>query len=128
MPIKAILLFIVPIFVAMAAADTSQRIARDEILDMLDALKGDYYISINGRATEAPDEIVAALKKVDWLAAHHSSPTKRIIVEISDGSHIVLELARDSNNPREYWVFYPKYYVTKSNEIGRIVTDLFNAY
>jgi hypothetical protein len=60
---------------------------------------------------------------------HHSNPTKRINVEISEGSHhIVLSLARDSSDPREYWVFYPKYYITRHNEIGRIVAPVFDSY
>src|SRR5438309_10356188 len=84
-PIRSALFFGVPILVSMAAADTSQRLTHDQILDKLDALKGDYHISISGRAAQNPGEIVAALKKLDWLAAHHSSPTKRTTVEISDG-------------------------------------------
>jgi hypothetical protein len=127
-PMKAVLFFIVPILVAMAAADTSQHIARDQILDRLQALNGDYHISVNGKAADNPSEILATLKKLDWLPAHHSSPTKRISVQISDAAPITLELARDSGDPREYWVFYPKYYITKRNEVGRIVTPMFDAY
>ena len=125
---KAVLFFIVPILVGIAAADTSQHFAHDQVLDKLDAIKDDYRISINGRQAQNPSEILAALKKLDWLSAHHSSPTKRISVEISDDSCIRLQLARDSGNPREYWVFYPRYFITKSNEVGRIVTPLFDAY
>jgi hypothetical protein len=76
-----------------------------------------------------PEQISAILKTLNWLPTHHSSPTKRISVEIfDDPRHIVLSLARDSGNPREYWVFYPKYRITASNEIGRIVTPLFDGY
>jgi hypothetical protein len=127
-PWKVVLFFAVPILVAIAAADTSQHIAHDQILDQLKTLKGDYHVSVNGRAVQNPSEILSSLKKLDWLPAQHSSPTKRITVELSDKSHIILELARDSDEPREYWVFYPKYYITKSNEIGRIITPLFDAY
>jgi hypothetical protein len=127
-PLTAVLFFIVPILVAMAAADTSQHIAHDQILDQLAALKDGYHISINGRAAENPSEVLAALKKLDWLPAHHSSPTKSISVQISDGSSVTLQLARDSGNPSEYWVFDPKHYITRHNEIGRIITPLFDAY
>ena len=73
--------------------------------------------------------MLSALKTLRPLSAHHSSPTKRINVHISEGSHrIALSLARDSSDPREYWVFYPKYYITRYNEIGRIVTPVFDNY
>jgi hypothetical protein len=128
MPMKAVFFFIVPILVGIAAADTSQHFAHNQVLAKLDALKDDYRIFTNGRQAQNPSEILAALKKLDWLSAHHSSPTKRISVEISDDSCIRLQLARDSGNPREYWVFYPRYFITRSNEVGRIVTPLFDAY
>jgi len=127
-PLTTVLFFGVPILVATAAANTSQHIAHDQILDQLAALKDDYQISINGRAAQNPSEILTALRKLDWLPAHHSSPTNRVSLQISGGSQVTLQLARDSSNPREYWVFDPKHYVTRHNEIGRIITPLFDAY
>jgi len=127
-PTKSVLFFVIALAITMAAAQTSEEIAHNQILDELDALKGDYGVSINGRVAENPTQVVAMLKKLDWLHAHHSSPTRRITVQISDDPDIVLQLARDSSNPKEYWVFYPKYFITRSNEIGRIITPLFDAY
>ena len=67
-------------------------------------------ISINATPAPNPKDVLLALKTLRPLSPHHSSPTKRINVEISEGSHhIALSLARDSGDPREYWVFYPKY-------------------
>jgi hypothetical protein len=128
MPMKSVLFFAIPILIGLAAGETSREIAHGQVLDKLDSLKSDYHVSINGKAAPNPDQILATLKTLDWLSAHHSSPTKRINVEISDHSRIVLSLARDSANPREYWVFYPEYYITASNEIGRIITPLFDEY
>ena len=111
------------------ACDTSQEIAQARVLDRLDIIAGKYRISIGAETVANPEEILVALKTLKWMPAHHSNPTKRINVEISDNSgRIILSLARDSGDPREYWVFYPKYFITRYNEIGRIVSPAFDNY
>jgi hypothetical protein len=128
-PIRSALVFAIPLLVLLIASDTSQEIAQSKVLDEFDALGEKYQISINGTPTSNTNDVLLALKTLRWLPAHHSSPTKRINVEISDDSRrIVLSLARDSNNPREYWVFYPKHIITKHSKIGRIVTPVFDNY
>lgn len=128
-PIRSALLFGIPVLIGLAAGDTSQRLAQAEVRDTLDAFKREYQVLINGTSAPNPNDVLLALKKLRWLPAHHSHPTKRINVEIrQDSRHIVLSLARDSGNPREYWVFYPKYYITSHNEVGRIVTPLFDQH
>jgi hypothetical protein len=128
-PIPSALLFGIPLAICFVAADTSEIIARDEVLSALNSLADSPNVTINGRPVANSREVLLALKALDQLPAHHSHPTKRINVEITDhAQRIRIVLARDSTNPREYWVFYPKYYVTKSNEIGRIKTPLFDEY
>jgi len=128
-PIPSVLIFGIPLLIAFGTCNTSQHFAQDEVLDKLDALDGRYQLSLNGTSVRNPDDILLALRNLRWLPAHHSNPTNRINVEISrDSCQIVLSLARDSGNPREYWVFYPKYYLTTYNEIGRIVTPVFDNY
>jgi hypothetical protein len=52
-----------------------------------------------------------------------------IDVDISYGSeHMMLRLARDSGDPKEYWVFFPKYRITSTNEVARIKTAAFDSY
>jgi hypothetical protein len=41
---------------------------------------------------------------------------------------LLLWVCRDSDNPREYWVYYPKYLITTYNEVGRLVTPIFDGY
>jgi len=109
--------------------DGSQRYAQDRVVETLGAFDERSQISINATPAPNPKDVLSALKTLRPLSAHHSSPTKRINVHISEGSHrIALSLARDSSDPREYWVFYPKYYITRYNEIGRIVTPVFDNY
>jgi hypothetical protein len=127
--IRSILAFGIPALTVLCACWTSQEIAQAKILRKLDTLSEKYQISINAKPAPDPHEVLFALKTLRWLPDHHSNPTKRINVEISDYSrHIVLSVARDSGDPREYWVFYPKYAITARNEIGRIVTPVFDDY
>jgi hypothetical protein len=56
--------------------------------------------------------------------------TIRIEVDIQDdrGRKLVLELGRDSENLREYWVFSQSSEITRGNEIGRVTSSLFDRY
>jgi hypothetical protein len=106
MPIKSILFFAIPILIALAASETSTGIGHDEVLRKLNSLKENCRVSINGKAAPNSQEIVSVPKTIDSLPAHHSSPTKRINIDITDHApRLVLSLARDSGDPREYWVF-----------------------
>ena len=128
-PIRSVLLFGFPMLVAAGAFDTSQRLGQTEVLDTLNAFDREDDVFINGNSVPHANDVLLALKNLRWLPAHHSSPTKTIHVEMrKDSRHVVLSLARDSGNPQEYWVFYPRYYITGRNEIGRIVTPMFDQY
>jgi hypothetical protein len=122
-------IFIGSVLIGLVVGNTSAGIGHDEVLRKLNSLKGDYFVSINGKAVPNSQEIVSVLKTLDWLPAHHSNPTKRIDINISDyAPRLALSLARDSGDPREYWIFWPKYRITTHNEIGRIKTPVFDAY
>lgn len=128
-PIRSFLAFGIPVLVSICAFNASQKIAQSKVLEKLDSFSEKFEISINATPVSNPNQVLLALKTLRWLPAHHSNPTKRINVEIyDDRRHIAFSLARDSGNPQEYWVFYPKYYITTYNEIGRIVTLVFDNY
>jgi hypothetical protein len=128
-PIRSVLFFLIPLVIALGAAETSKEIGHDEVLRKLKSLKDDCRVSINRDAVQNSREVLSVLRTLDGLPAHHSNPTKRIDIEISDHApRLVLSLARDSGDPSEYWVFWPKYRITANNEIGRIKTPLFDAY
>ena len=120
--------FVVAVIFGLLIGSTSTLIGRLEVLHYLDGVSAKDRISVNGRQVQNSEEIINTLKNLAELPAHHSSPTKRIAVDISDHSHLVLWLGRDSNNPREYWIFYPRHFTTRSNEIGRVITPLFDEY
>ena len=128
-PIQSALVFGIPLLIVLCVCDGSRRYAQDRVLETLGAFGERSQTSINATLASNPKDVLLALRALRSPSPHHSSPTKRINVEISEGSHhIVLSLARDSSNPREYWVYYPKYYITRYNEIGRIVTPVFDNY
>lgn len=128
-PIRSLLVFATPLLIFFGACDLSQTIAQAQILVDLDRLADDCQISVNGKPSSNPREALSALKTLRWLPKHHSDPTERLRVDVSDHStQVVLLVARDSRDPREYWVFYPKFFITTHNDVGRIVTSAFDGY
>jgi hypothetical protein len=128
-PIRSMLLLGVPLLIAGGSISTTQTVARDELIHDLNSLPDTSNVTIGGHPASNPAQVLQALKSLAWITPHHSNPTKRIDVEITHGSsRILLALARDSGDPREYWVFFPKYYFTRYNETGRIRTSLLDEY
>jgi hypothetical protein len=63
------------------------------------------------------------------VLGHHSHPTKKIHIEVERNGQVMnFNLGRDSQNPQEYWVFFPKYRVSSMYEIGRITTSALDGY
>ena len=72
-------------------------------------------------------DILSAIRTVTPYWAHHSHPTSKIRVDVrGPKGRLSLELGRDSDNAREYWVFIPGNAITSKNEIGRITTAAFD--
>ena len=121
-------IFGVAVVSGLLAAASSESVGQFEVQQLLASEPPSATVSISGHPVQNSAEVLAALKELRDLPAHHSSPAHKIQVDIYGQSHLVLWLARDSSNPREYWVMYPRHFITKSNEIGRIITPLFDAY
>jgi hypothetical protein len=119
---------VIAIVLGLVAAASSTSIARFQVQRFFESRSHGATVSINGQRVENADEIVTALQSLSDLPAHHSHPVKTMTVEISDRTRLLLWLGRDSDNPREYWVYYPKHLITRNNEVGRIITPLFDAY
>jgi len=128
-PLRSILFFAISIIVTLVIGETSKRIGHDQVMRALESFRSDYQLRVNGKPAQNPDRTLAILETLHWIFPHHSHPTRRIDIEISDQSqHLLLWVCRDSGDPQEYWVFYPKYLITAHNEVGRIVTPIFDAY
>lgn len=115
--------------IAFAACSISQHLAHDEVIHTLSSVTDSCELFINGQSIAKPGALLSSLRGLSWLDPHHSNPTKRFALRVTcDSAELVLCVARDSSDPREYWVFYPKYKITATNEIGRIRTTELDAY
>ena len=88
------------------------------------------------RVNDAPVDdasiLLAALKQVDHVAAHHSHPMAPIRIDLLDGSsesHVVI--ARDSARSTEFWAFWPSGHGLAGDPgevAGRIVSGDLDAF
>jgi hypothetical protein len=116
------------VIVGLIVAASSKSISQFQIQQRLGSAPSGTAILINGHPVQNGQEVLGVLRSLDDLPAHHSHPGRRITIEVHGKSHFTLWLGRDSDNPREYWVFDPRHLITQNNEIGRIVTPVFDAY
>ena len=86
-------------------------------------------VSINGSPSARADELVALLAAPRQPWGHHSHPTRELRMRLT-GPKGTLELAlgRDSGDPHEYWVSYPRYSVTSHGDIGHVFTDQLDSF
>ncbi len=128
-PTKSVSFFVVSALTASAAAILMTTYAGHAVVSSIRSLSGNYVVYVDGRQIRDSDKLISALKEIAPYPAHHSHPTKRIRVEVrAEATDLTLELGRDSDRPQEYWVFYPQFGVTSSNEIGRITTSALDEY
>ena len=128
-PTKSVLFFIAPIIVSMTISSFITSVVRSQVLAFLNSLPAQHGVFINGKPAQNPEVVLATLRTVAPLMAHHSHPTSTVRIEVqTKGKSLNLQLGRDSGVSQEYWVFYPGYPVTALNEIGRITTPVFNGY
>ncbi|MEO5913938.1 MAG: hypothetical protein ABIS50_06870 [Luteolibacter sp.] len=128
-PTKSVAAFAISILACISIAVTSQSMTRNSVELVLANLNDTFRIRIDGRQVEEAGEIIAGLKSLSSVQAHHSHPTHKFLVEATDGEvDLKLILGRDSSHPDEYWVFVPDHFITSNNEIGRIVSSAFDSY
>jgi hypothetical protein len=96
--------------------------ALDEVKPKLTASIG--AVTINGTRSDKTNELLVALGSMHDTLGHHSHPTTgyRLFLATSRGP-LELQLCRDSQDPHEYWVFYPAFYSTSANDIGHVFTN-----
>jgi hypothetical protein len=87
-------------------------------------------VRVNGRSVTEPAPLISALRDISQpIMGHHSHPTRRLEVQIEgDGYRLMLYVARDSGNPREYWVYYPGFRATMIADIGHVFTPALDEF
>ena len=106
-----------------------QNNARKEFKNILN--QENLTLNINGTELKHGDklEMIQILKSINKVPAHHSHPTSEIIIEIEhNGNKSNLYLNKDSERQNEYWVYWDKYQLSSSNEIGRITNEKLKNY
>jgi hypothetical protein len=103
--------------------------ARSRVLNVLEAPDSDFVVTVDGRVWPHNNGVLAAIRGVRSRAAHHSAPDHAIYVVIrGKRGDLELTLARDSDVPEEYWVFWTSQEGDQNRlEIGRIETRIFDA-
>ena len=133
-PVKSTLFFATPIIVGWLATLISTSIAQFKARELLASVSDKCVVSINGKPVPNGDEILSTLRAISDVPAHHSHPTHEITVDVSEPPrHLLLWLARDSNDPHEYWVLVPSPSKLASRasykkDIGHVVTSVFDQY
>jgi hypothetical protein len=123
-------LIILPLVGILALAeDVSENRARRELRAAVAQSSG---VAIEGRAVQDPAPVLAALQRVTHVPAHHSSPTTRVHLELTGGPRpVAVTLARDSENPAEFWVYRPGrnwHNDPLGQDAGRLVSRDLDAY
>jgi hypothetical protein len=81
-------------------------------------------VTVNGTLIDSNAPLVAALRKMHGASYHHSHGTTRYRVVLTTSFGLLpLDLDRDSEDPHEYWVFYPLFHITKLNDVAHAFTD-----
>jgi hypothetical protein len=130
-PKSAIALFVMPGILVFALFQGLASLVYQQVNRFILRPNGSYAVWINGGVADSSGAVLSALRNIDTSAfqAHHSHPTVRIAVRIeSGGQRLDLELGRDSENHREYWVFYPTLFSTDQNAIARLRTGVLDMY
>lgn len=133
-PTKSTLFFIVPVALGFVTSSASTSIAAGDVHRFLDSLSPNYIVLIDSKPVEDRDRILSTLKSFHGIMAHHSHPTHTLHVEISDGERqLALQVARDSEDPQEYWVFVPSpsQFARRGDlktDIGHMKTRVFDGY
>ena len=64
-------------------------------------------VRVNGSLIEDPSVLLATLKQVEHVAAHHSHPMTPIRIDLINGeAEVHVAIARDSARPTEFWAFW----------------------
>jgi len=128
-PFRSFLCFISSIFIPIVFGYGMKSTACEKVKSFLNEVYSDAQVYINGQKIKDPNQIIDEIKTVALLPVSASHTIKKIHIDIKNHDETLrLVLGRDSRNIQEYWIFYPKYRYTSKNEIGRIITNLFDEY
>ena len=75
---------------------------------VVDAVGRASEVQLDGKTIDDPTLLLLTLRLVDHPSYHHSAPTARRRIELANGDwKTTIVIARDSQRPNEFWVFWP---------------------
>jgi hypothetical protein len=102
--------------------------ARERVRSFVGSMSADARVLVDGEyfLAERSRVLRGLLANLESVPAHHSHPEEAFHVRLLDGDRRMdLELCRDSDRPREYWVYLlGEGRHRELNEVGRITTDV----
>lgn len=126
-PFKSGACMILSILTTMLISHLIMSDIRAKVKHHLKNITSDSILTIDGKAMTNMQSIVDELLKVKHIPPNHSHPEKEFIVKILNNSKMLtLKVGRDSRKKDEYWIFYPKYFVSSSNEVWKIRSHIFD--
>ncbi|KAB1068526.1 hypothetical protein F6U93_06240 [Tamlana haliotis] len=114
----------VTFFIGTNSVENIQNNAR---IELLKNINNNCVIRINGKElnNEQSQLIINEITKIKKPDPHHSNSTKFMKISVVCGNEIYdLTFEQDSQYENEFWIFLDKYNFTRSNEIGRINSEL----
>jgi len=113
-------------FFAWATYDEGR--TRNRVRDFVNSLSADAHVLVDGEyfLGDRKRALLQPLATLSQRPAHHSHPEEAFLVVLIDGERrMELELCRDSDRRREYWVYlYGESEIRDRNDVGRITTDV----
>jgi hypothetical protein len=124
--VVAIICFAGIIGVEFAIGSVFRSAALDEIRPVL---AGNIQsVTVNGNAAGRADDLVNAIRNMHSVMGHHSHPTENFQVRLTTSSgQVELDLGRDSDDPHEYWAYYPGFKSTNNNSVAHVFTNALDA-
>ena len=111
------------------AEGMSENRARAELHTALATSSG---VVVNGQALPDPAPVLAALRGLTHVPAHHSSPTRPLHLKLTGGAHAVdVVIARDSKTAGEFWVYRPGrnwHNEPLGQDAGRVISGPLDTY
>jgi len=112
-----ILVMISVLIVTPLAGTFIPSLVRSELHEKL----GGEIISVVSQRGVDKAKVLHNLKDMSSPKYNNTHPLERFMFKVKTAEEeIYLELARDSNDNEVYWVYYPKYYYSGINDVGKI--------
>lgn len=117
--VKVAILFIFIFLITFVFINFDTKLAKNKLNSIL--MEEIYSLDINGNNLNSKNSLLVAIKDMCNRPPHHSHTIKKLTLTIKTSTESFdLELLRDSQDPNEYWVYFPKY---SRSAIGRICTN-----